>query len=501
MSTPVYTSPFTGTVVTPTDVSYSQLSFSSGTKQLFWPSIVNQGIGETPATRIIDVICTAPTSYLITSNTGTTFTTSDGTDALANLTAGTQLIVGGTTTITVSSVAASGSSAIVTFTPNLGSASLSGTYANLKYPPSILLPEGIQGTVGADILFRNLGAFPFAVAYSDGTNAVTIAAGIAQYFYLTNNSTTAGTWGNVTFGAGTSVANAASLAGAGLSVSTLGLLQTSQNIVDISASPSITDSSRAITYVWTSGAGTLTLPALSSLSAGWYIAFRNNGTGALTINTTSSQTINTGTSIVTNPGDSGFIFYDNTSSSPKFVTVGWVQPNNVVFTSATYDVDSISGNTLSLVSFAPIIQTYVAQTGARTQTLAVTLPAITQLYIIDNATNHSTYAITFQCQGSSSSPYTVASGKVVALLSDGTNLYPLVASSSTSFQAINGTAAAPSYSFISDNASGMYLDNTGILGLSAGGTELVRIDNSNSLSPLVTVNARLYATTFSGGTF
>ena len=57
MTTPVYVSPFTGTVVTATDVSYYALSFSANT-QLFWPSTVNNS--ETPAARIID--CVASTS-------------------------------------------------------------------------------------------------------------------------------------------------------------------------------------------------------------------------------------------------------------------------------------------------------------------------------------------------------------------------------------------------------------------------------------------------------
>ena len=61
MTTPVFTSPFTGTVVTPTDVSYSNISFGANTP-LFWPSIVNQGTGEIPATRIMD--CTATTTSL-----------------------------------------------------------------------------------------------------------------------------------------------------------------------------------------------------------------------------------------------------------------------------------------------------------------------------------------------------------------------------------------------------------------------------------------------------
>ena len=422
MTTPVYVSPFTGTVVTQTDVSYFALAFSASTS-LNWPSTVNGS--ENPAARIID--CVASTSGL-----------------------------------------------------------------------TIALPAGNQGTLGADILFRNLGAFPFVITDFLGGASVTVPVGISKYFYLVNNSTTAGTWNNVTFAAGTSYADAATLAGAGLTTVN-GQLATTQNPVDVTTTPIINDMSRAATFVWNGGAGTFNLPAISSLSAGWYIGFRNNGTGTLTINPVSPDLINTSASIVANPGDSGFILYDPNSAG--FVTVGLANPNVTSFTSATYDVDTIPGNTFNLTKFAPIIQTYIAQSGTRTATLAVTLPAITQIYILVNNTNQTGYNITFQNQGSSQPPFVLAAGGVVTMLSDGTNLYPLTTSTSGIFHAANGTATLPAFSFNNDTHTGMYLDGTSILGLSANSTEIIRVDNSNPSQPLVTVNAQLNAQLISGGTF
>ena len=52
MTTPTYTSPFTGTVVQPTDVSYYALALTSNT-QLYWPAVVNPT--QVPAARIMDV--------------------------------------------------------------------------------------------------------------------------------------------------------------------------------------------------------------------------------------------------------------------------------------------------------------------------------------------------------------------------------------------------------------------------------------------------------------
>ena len=124
---PTFTSPFTGTVVQPTDVSYYELNFSANV-QLYWPAVVNPQ--QVPAARVIDA------------------------------------------------------------TPSVASLVIS-------------LPEADQGATGTDILIRNFGAVAFTVQDFAGTGSVSIPAGVSKYFYLSDNSTPAGVWQNVTFGAGT----------------------------------------------------------------------------------------------------------------------------------------------------------------------------------------------------------------------------------------------------------------------------------------------------------
>jgi hypothetical protein len=363
----------------------------------------------------------------------------------------------------------------------------------------IMLPDATQGAVGSDILFRNLGAHDFTIVDAAGSESVSVPVGISKYVYLTSNTTLGGTWANVTFAAGTSYADAVTLQGAGLTTID-GKLATTQNIINVTSSPFYAnDTARAATYSWNGGAGTFNLPNVSTLSSGWYVGFRNNGTGSLSIVPTTPALINGVSTIVANPGDSGFIFYD--VSTGNFITVGLVAPNNVTFTSATYDVDTIVGSTFSLVAYAPIIQTYIAQTGTRTTSLLVTLPATTQIYILANNTNHANYNIQFVVSGSSQSPLVVTTGTIVTVLSDGNNLYPLVQNSATTFLAVNGVAAAPSFSFIGDTTSGMYLQNSGVLGLSANSVEMLNIDNSNILDPNVTVTGRLTAGLITGGSF
>lgn len=419
---PTYVSPFTGTVVTPTDVTYYPLSFSTD-QTLAWEQSVNPP--EVPAARIMDCVA-----------------------ASAGLT--------------------------------------------------VTLPPANEATQGIDILFRNLGAFTFTIEDNAGGQSITIAPGISKYLYLSDNTSAAGVWQNVTFAAGTSYADATTLAGYGLT-SLGGKLAVTQNISDITATPTINDGSRATTYNWGGGVGTINLPVPSTISTGWFIGFRNNGTGTLTIAPPSPALINGQNSIETNPGDSGFIMYD--VSTLGYITLGWQTSANVSFTAATYDVDAVPTDSLSLVSYAPIIQTYIAQSGTRTTTLDVTLPAITQLYILVNETGQTGYNITFVNEGSSQTPIQLSAGNTLILLSDGQTLFTLTQTTTGLFYANDGSESLPSFSFTNDTHTGMYLIGTNVLGLTANSNLIAEFDNSNLMQPVTTFNSRLVADLIDGGTF
>jgi hypothetical protein len=422
MST-TFTSPFTGTVVVPTDVSYYELNFSANA-QLFWPAVVNPT--QIPAARIID--CTPSTFGL-----------------------------------------------------------------------SVTLPQGNQGSVGTDILFRNFGSNSFTVVDFTGGASVTIAPGIAVYFYLSDNTTPAGIWQNVTFGAGTSSADAATLQGAGLTTIS-GKLAVTSNVSRISTVPVISDSSRGTSFVWQGGNNTITLPTSIGLSNGWWIAFRNGGTGALTIQPQGISLINDDSNIIANPGDSGYILYEQ--STGNFFTIGYTIPSNVTFTSSTYDVDSIVGSTLNLVSYAPIIQTFVALSGTRTSTLNVVLPAITQMYVLVNKVPVGTYStITFQISGSGGPSFSLAGNQVATVISDGNTIFSLTSSTVDTFYAINGSASSPPFSFTSDTNTGMYLVGANVLGFTANATNMLTVDNSNVADPQISTPATFTAALISGGVF
>lgn len=420
-----FVSPFTGSIIDPTDISYYALNFSANT-QLYWPAVVNPT--QVPMARIMDCVTTT-----------------------ASLT--------------------------------------------------IALPQADQGTQGSDVLIRNQGAVAFTVTAFGGSLAVSVPAGVSKYFYLTDNTTSAGIWNNLTFGSGTSYADAATLAGAGLTTTTAGKLATTGNIIKVSTPPTITNASRAATFVWEGGANTINLPLYSSITSGWYISFRNSGTGTLTITPVSPATINGQSSIVTNPGDSGIILFD--SASNKFFTVGWYAPTNVTFSSASYDVDSIAGSSFSLVNNAPIIQTYLALSGTRSTSLTITLPNITQLYGLVNNTNNSGYNLIFQISGSAFPPFILTTNQTATIITNNGVIFVITQSAvaSTSYAAQNGSAGSPSFTFASDLTTGLYLSGAGILGASANGQSMMLFNGTNTSSLQISTLAQFTAGLISGGTF
>jgi hypothetical protein len=227
---------------------------------------------------------------------------------------------------------------------------------------------------------------------------------------------------------------------------------------------------------------------------------RNGGTGTLLIEAPSGSLIDSITTATLYPQDSSIVVFDKTTDNS--FTVGLTRPSILSYTAASYDVDNITGNTLNLVTYAPTIQTFVAFSGTRTQTLDVVLPAITQVYIISNDTGQPGYAVTFQVTGSLQAPIPVSDGTAVILLSDGNSLSILSSRSAVgNFLANDGTVGSPSYSFTSDSSSGMFLNSIHRLGLAAFGVNMLDIDARNLSDLQISTPAQFNAALISGGSF
>lgn len=343
------------------------------------------------------------------------------------------------------------------------------------------MPPANQASVGQDALIRNVGSVSLAVKDFTGANTiVTIAAGQAQYIYITTNATTAGTWGIIAYGIGSSGADAATLAGYGL----LAIGQTlnqSQPVTTFSSNYTALDSDRSNTYVWTGGAGTLTLSSAATLGDNWFMFLRNGGTGALTVSGTGGNTINGSGSLIFQPSDSAIIV----CSGSTFYTVGLGKNTQFAFTQLTKAVTT-GTYTLTATEASNVIQKY---TGTLTGNVTIIVPPTVQVYYIQNATTAGSFTLTISTGVGGASTATIAAGNQATLICDSVNLVNAntVLAGSSAISLLNGTVSNPSLNFASEPTTGIYRAasgefNTAILGvlrstLSATGLAIVGTGN------------------------
>jgi hypothetical protein len=345
----------------------------------------------------------------------------------------------------------------------------------------LLMPPANQASVGQDALIRNTGSVALTVKDYLGVHTiVTIAAGQAQYIYITANPDTSGTWGIIAYGIGSSGADAATLAGYGL----LAIGQTlnqSQPVTTFSSNYTAIDSDRSNTYVWTGGAGTLTLSSASTLGDNWFMFLRNNGTGALTVAGTGGNTINGSSSIIFQPADSAIIV----CSGSTFYTVGLGKSTQFAFTQLTKAVTT-GTYTLTSAEASNVIQKY---TGTLTGNVTIIVPQTVQVYYVQNATSSSGFTLTVSTGVGGASTATIAAGNQATLICDSVNLLNAntVLAGSSAISLLNGTVSNPSLNFASEPTTGIYRAasgefNTAILGvlrstLSASGLAIVGTGN------------------------
>jgi hypothetical protein len=325
------------------------------------------------------------------------------------------------------------------------------------------MPPANQASVGQDALIRNVGAVSITVKNFGGAGTIiTIPAGSSYYIYITANSTTAGTWGIIAYGIGSSGADAATLAGYGL----LAIGQTlnqSQPVTTFSTSYTAVAADRSNTYVWTGGAGTLTLTLASTLADNWFMFIRNSGTGALTVAGSGGNTINGSASIILQPGDSAIIV----CSGVTFYTVGLGKSTQFAFTQLSKAVTTGS-YTLTAAEASNVIQKY---TGALSGNVTIVVPATVQVYYIVNAT---TNAYTLTVTTGSGATAVLTTGTQATLVCDSVNLYNAntILAGSTNISLNNGSVGAPSLNFSAETTTGIYRAASGEFDIAILGVNL-----------------------------
>ena len=150
---------------------------------------------------------------------------------------------------------------------------------------TVTLPDATQSSVGSNFIITNIGLSSFRLLKSDGTELIVIPVtenANSYWVQLTDNSTSAGFWSFLQFGAGTSSADASVLAGYGL-VALEGTLNTNVPISSLTANYTVTSTDRAKLLVWTGGTGTITLPAIATVPAGFFVSVNISTSAMVTL--------------------------------------------------------------------------------------------------------------------------------------------------------------------------------------------------------------------------
>ena len=347
------------------------------------------------------------------------------------------------------------------------------TNTNLK----LYMPAATQVSTGQSALIRNIGSYAFTVVDTDGHTIVSVSSGIAQYIYVTDNTTIDGTWGTVQFGAGTSAANAATLAGFGLTALST-TLNTSTAVTSFSSTYTFLPSDRSSLYVWAGGAGTVNMPSAVDVGAGWFVVIKNDGTGILNVAMSGTNTIDGQSGAQLQIAESFVVV----SNGTNWVSYAYGQSAQFFFTQL---VKNVTGGTVTLTSAeaSNVIQEYQ---GTLTSNCIVVLPSTVQFYSFQNKTTGS-FSLTFKTSSVGGTTVILPQGQTIIAICDGTNVYNAQTSTSSTINALtlgNGSAANPSLSFSGDATTGLYLAASHQLGFSVNGVNGATLTPTGLLVPV-----------------
>ena len=276
---------------------------------------------------------------------------------------------------------------------------------------SIILPPADETGVGQTILFNNLGPSTVTIKNNVGTTIISIAQGLQFQCYISDNSTAAGVWKAFQYGAATAQAQAALLAGFGLTATGATLSQ-STPVTLFSTNYTAGSADRASMFIWNGASGVITMPTATAGGNNWFMAIRNSGSGNLVITPQGADTINGSATLTLAPGDSATVVTDGIS----FFTLGLGQSAVFAFDFTSNNLGGVSGNyTLSGAELNRIAYQF---TGAITGNVEIIVPKTTQQYWVYNDTTGGSF--TLRVRTNTQSPgVLVARGSRAILYCDG----------------------------------------------------------------------------------
>ena len=432
-----FNSPFTGTVIQPTDVSYRSITLSADST-LSWP--INGSDTDNAAARVMDV--SSLSSGLVLAGVTVTGTAGQcSCTTTPSLFVGQAIVVTGVLTGTATGIVSGNTYYIIltngttTFTLSATSggtavATTAGTTTGLTFTLdsfTLDMPPANQASVGIDALFGRL-------------RPLTCQRNPKLSLSLD--------WWQRKMRGLKAISNTLNAAN---EVNTFGSNYTAL------------DTDRASTYVWTGGSGTLALTAVATLGNDWYMMVRNGGTGTLTIAPVSGL-INAASTIALQPADSCVIC----CSGSAFFTVGLGRSTEFNFTQLTKAVAASNTYTLTSSEAANTVQKY---TGTGSGNVTVVLPQTVQVYYITNQT--SGLQITFTTSGGGGTAIVPASQQVI-LLCDSINLLnaSTIAAGAVNISLVDGTVGAPALNFQTETSTGIYRPTSGEFGIAILGVKL-----------------------------
>jgi len=350
---------------------------------------------------------------------------------------------------------------------------------------NLLLPSALQVSTGQSVLIQNVGSNTFTVTDISGNTIVSIASGVAQYIFLTNNSTNNGTWSTVTFGAGTSSANASALAGYGLNAIGTTLNQTYQES-SLFSSTVLNNTYLAQFLVWSAGVGTITLPVSGSVGNGWFVMVRNGGSGTVTLTPSGTDTIDTNALQQLQPTESLVIVSNGIDG---YSTFAYGRSNTFAYTQLAKTITS-GTYTLTSVEYANVVQDYI---GTLTGNVIVVLPSTVQIYYLNNQTTGS-FSLTFKTSAVGAATVIVPQNQTLTIICDGTNVYNASSAAGGAISSLTlsaGSAISPTLNYSGNTNTGMYQPATNQIGWTINGTNAMTLSATNLAVPVG----------ISGGTF
>lgn len=329
------------------------------------------------------------------------------------------------------------------------------------------MPDASVAPPGESLFIKNVSTFDFVLQDYDGNEIIAaITPGLSFLIYLTDNSTSAGTWGNIQNGAGTSSADASILSGLGLTP-LLGKLNINYPTEEITTFHDGVAADRGKFFIYTGGTSIFTLP-ITDIPNGFKLSINNQSIigGQLNMTVEGGGTVDNITNFALSPQESvSFVKYGT-----DYKTLGLGK--ETVFTVQVNDKEVSPGGTFDMLDSEAerLIQKY---SGALTSDVIIDMPDNANTWQVFNGTTGS-YTLTVKTPSSAGIEIEQNVWKLVTY--DGTDTIEVPTLIDTSaIHLADGTISNPSLNYENETDFGWYRSSSSRQELVKNGVSYVEL--------------------------